>query len=336
MSAITYQLPSLEQQQTATSDIIPDIYNHMRLPLVDVTVVYSSGPWGVMINQCVKIAGYVYEEQYFEPVVDIDIRLFTKRSLLTLHTMLDGNIKVRQEGVCGIHLKEGKLRLHYLPSAGRYTMTLQGGKKYHYFYIIPPLSVLKRFAVDYAPLNSSIEAIRSHSLIHQMLQIKHFTIAEYSELSKMKTSTLRGKALNIYYGNRISDIILLYLEQLDQPISRETFLANLYGEEIDALILRIDTAPEEIFTVTELADKIGISEHILETAFKLKRGTTLLLYVQQQRLKIAKQLLGGTSESVACIALSVGYADQSYFSKLFKRQTGSTPSNYRKDNLTIL
>jgi transcriptional regulator GlxA family with amidase domain len=165
-----------------------------------------------------------------------------------------------------------------------------------------------------------------------MLQVKHFTIAEYSELTKIKTSALRGKALNIYYSNRISDIILLYLEQLDMPISRETYLADLYGQEIDSLILRIETTPEEIFTVSELADKIGVSEHILETAFKLKRGTTLLLYVQQQRLKIAKQLLGGTSDTVACIALSVGYADQSYFSKLFKRQTGSTPSDYRKDN----
>src|SRR6186713_1454310 len=110
MSVISYQFPPLEQQQTATSDIIPEIYNHMRIPFTDATVIYNSGPWGIMINQCVKVGGYTYEEQYFEPVIDIDVQLFTKRSLLALHCILDGNIKVRQEGICGTHLKEGKLR----------------------------------------------------------------------------------------------------------------------------------------------------------------------------------------------------------------------------------
>jgi AraC-like DNA-binding protein len=336
MSAITYQLPPLEQQQTATSDIIPEEYAHIRLPFTNATVIHHSGPWGVMINQCVKVAGHIYEEQYFELLADTDIQLFTKRSLLALHCMLDGNIKVRQEGICGIHLKEGKLRLHYIPVATRYTMTLLAGKKYHYFYIIPAPHFLEGFTEEYAPLRLPIEAMRTRSIDHQVLQVKRFTIAEYSELTKMKTSMLRGKALTSYYCNRICDIILLYLEQLDMPVSRETYLANLYGQEIDELILRIETSPEEIFTVSQLADKIGISEHILETAFKLKRGTTLLLYVQQQRLKVAKQLLGGTADTVACIALSVGYADQSYFSRLFKRETGSTPSDYRKDNPPII
>jgi AraC-like DNA-binding protein len=336
MSAITYQLSPLQQQQTATSAIIPESYDHIRLPFTDATVVYSSGPWGIMINQRIKIAGHVYEEQYFEPLADMEVSLFAKRSFLALHCMLYGNIKIREDSICGIHLKEGKLCLHYMPASGRYSMTLLAGKKYRYFYIIPDFHFLEGFAADYIPLRLSITAIRSHATVHQMLPVKHFTIAEHGELTRMKNSILRGKARMVYYSNRLSDIILLYLEQLDMPVSREAFLADLYSKEIDALIMRIETYPEEIFTVSELADNIGVSEHILETAFKLKRGTTLLLYVQQQRLKVAKQLLGGTANTIACIALSVGYTDQSYFSKLFKRQTGSTPSDYRKDNSTTI
>jgi AraC-like DNA-binding protein len=332
MSAIIYQLSPLQQQQTATSDIIPESHYHIRFPFSNAAVIYNSGPWGIMINQWIEIAGHIYEEQYFEPLTDIDVHFFARRSALALHCMLFGNLKIRQDNLCGIHLKEGKLCLHYIPAVGRYSMTLLAGKKYRYFYIIPDFYFLEKLAGDYAPLDVAVRAIQSHTVVHHMLPVKRFSIAEHSELTKIKNSQLRGKALMAYYNNRITDIILLYLEQLDRPISRETFLADLYGKEIDALIMRIETSPEEIFPVSELADKIGVSEHILETAFKLKRGTTLLLYVQQQRLKVAKQLLGGTSDTVACIALTVGYADQSYFSKLFKRETGSTPSDYRKDN----
>jgi len=163
-----------------------------------------------------------------------------------------------------------------------------------------------------------------------MLPVRRFSIPEHNELNKMKNSLLRGEAGIIYYSNRVTDIILSYLGQLDMPVSREAFLVDLYKKEIDALIVRIDASPEEIFPITELAFKMGISEHILETAFKLKCGTTLLLYVQQQRLKMARHLLCQTDNSISGIALTVGYADHSYFSRLFKRETGITPTDYRK------
>jgi AraC-like DNA-binding protein len=329
MSTITYQLSPLLQQQTATSVNLPIRYNHIKLPFANTSITYSSGPWGVMINQQVDISGHIYEEQYFEPQSDVEVLFMAPKALLALQCMLLGDIKTN----CGIHLKEGKLCLHYMPAGTKYSMTLLAGKKYQCFYIIPKLHFLEEFTGDYAPLHIFIEAINLKDALHQMLPVRRFSIAEHGELNKMKNSLLRGKAGIIYYGNRITDIILLYLEQLDMPVSREVFLMDLYEKEIDALIVRIDASPEEIFPITELAFKIGISEHILETAFKLKRGMTLLLYVQQQRLKMARHLLGQTNDSVSGIALNVGYADQSYFSKLFKRETGSTPSDYRKSFL---
>lgn len=329
MSAITYLLSPLLQQQTAISVNLPVQYDHIKLPFANTLVTYSSGPWGVMINQQADIAGHIYEEQYFEPKSDVEVLFVAPKALLALQCMLLGNVKTS----CGIHLKEGKLCLHYMPAGSKYAITLLAGKKYLCFYIIPKLHFLEEFTGDYTPLHVFIQAINLKGALHQMLPVRRFSITEHSELYKMKNSLLRGKAGIIYYSNRITDIILLYLEQLDMPVSREVFLADLYEKEIDALIVRIDTSPEEIFPITELAFKIGISEHILETAFKLKRGTTLLLYVQRQRLKMARYLLGQTNDSVSGIALTVGYADQSYFSKLFKRETGSTPSDYRKSIL---
>lgn len=332
MSRITYQLSPHLHHQTATSDTVPDKYAYIKLPFADTNLTYDSGPWGMMINQWANIADHIYEEQYFEPLEDIEVFIVTNEPFLALHCMLDGNLKVRHPISNDINLKKGKLCLHYVPATEGCSMLLLAGQKYHYFYIVPDIHFLELLINDYEPLQSSIQAIASHAQEHRMLAIKRLSLAAHAELNKMRTSMLRGEALITYHSNRISDIILLYLEQLDLPVSREIFLAGLYEKEIDALIVRIDTSPEEMFLVSELALRIGVSKHTLETAFKLKRGTTLLLYVQQQRIRMAKQLLGATVEAIAGIALKVGYADQSYFTRLFKRETGSTPSDYRKDN----
>lgn len=336
MSRITYQLSPHLHHQTATSDIVPEKYAYIKLPFADTNLKCDSGPWGMMINQWANIAGHIYEEQYFELLKDIEVSIVTNEPFLALHCMLDGNLKVRHPLSNDINLKKGKLCLHYVPATEGCSMTLMAGEKYHYFYIVPDIHFLTSLINDYEPLQSSIQAIRSNAPEHRMLAIKRLSLPEHAELTKMKTSMLRGEALITYHRNRISDIILLYLEQLDLPMSRETFLAGLYEKEIDALMVRIETCPEEMFPVSELALGIGISKHTLETAFKLKRGTTLLLYVQQQRIRVAKQLLGTTEEAIAGIALKVGYADQSYFTRLFKRETGSTPSDYRRDNSTAI
>ena len=335
MSRITYQLSPHLHHQTATSDTVPDKYTYIKLPFADANLTYDSGPWGTMINQWANIADHIYEEQYFEPLEDMEVFIVTNEPFLALHCMLDGNLNVRHPLSNNINLKKGRLCLHYVPATEGCSMTLLAGEKYHYFYIVPDIHFLALMTNDYEPLQSSIQAIRSNAPEHKMLAIKRLSVSEHAELTKMKTSMLRGEALITYHSNRISDLILLYLEQLDLPVSREVFLAGLYEKEIDALMVRIETNPEEMFPVSELALQIGISNHTLETAFKLRRGTTLLLYVQQQRIRMAKQLLSTTGEAIAGIALKVGYADQSYFARLFKRETGSTPSDYRKDNSTI-
>ena len=53
-------------------------------------------------------------------------------------------------------------------------------------------------------------------------------------------------------------------------------------------------------------------------------------YLMHVRLEQAKRLLEGSDIRIADVAAQVGYADQFYFSRLFKRATGITPSDYRR------
>ena len=64
--------------------------------------------------------------------------------------------------------------------------------------------------------------------------------------------------------------------------------------------------------------------------FKAVTGKSLKEYVAYIRVEKAKELLYNTNLSVKEIAESVGYSDQNYFSRIFKKYSGESPLGYRK------
>lgn len=56
-------------------------------------------------------------------------------------------------------------------------------------------------------------------------------------------------------------------------------------------------------------------------------------FIKTQRITLSKELLINTDLSIKAIAEKVGYSDISYFSKVFKRQVGCSPLQYRKREL---
>lgn len=59
-------------------------------------------------------------------------------------------------------------------------------------------------------------------------------------------------------------------------------------------------------------------------------GQSFSEYCISVRMKEAQLLLKNTDDSIQSIAFSVGYHDEKYFSRLFKKVTGLSPSEYRK------
>ena len=66
--------------------------------------------------------------------------------------------------------------------------------------------------------------------------------------------------------------------------------------------------------------------------FKKETGMSFMHYVIQKRMTEAKRLLLNSSMPVGAIAAQVGYDNYSYFSRLFKRNVGITPAEYRRNN----
>jgi len=83
------------------------------------------------------------------------------------------------------------------------------------------------------------------------------------------------------------------------------------------------------FDYDELAGDHGMSRRTLERRFKTATGDTPLIYQQRVRVEAAKRMLEGDDLSFDEITWRVGYEDSSAFRKIFSRQTGLRPREYR-------
>ncbi len=79
----------------------------------------------------------------------------------------------------------------------------------------------------------------------------------------------------------------------------------------------------------DVAKAVNMSSSRFSTVFSQQNGQTFTEYLVTLRLKKAKELLRNTSERSSQIAGEVGYNDAHYFSYIFKKNTGMTPSDYR-------
>ena len=82
--------------------------------------------------------------------------------------------------------------------------------------------------------------------------------------------------------------------------------------------------------IASYAEEIGISENYLSRLVKRDTGRSVGAWIDIVRIQRSKHLLATTHQPIIDIAASVGIEDQSYFSRLFKKETGLTPSNYRR------
>jgi transcriptional regulator GlxA family with amidase domain len=79
-----------------------------------------------------------------------------------------------------------------------------------------------------------------------------------------------------------------------------------------------------------LVERSGLTARTFKRRFRAATGYSPVEYVQILRVEEAKQLLESTDQPTDEVALAVGYQDQAFFRRLFKRRTGITPARYRQ------
>lgn len=120
-----------------------------------------------------------------------------------------------------------------------------------------------------------------------------------------------------------------------------TYLSRLYTQQFpstapsaDRLLLRhyqvkIEECFREQHEVSAYAAMLNISAGYLSEVVKAQSGKPAIAHIQERVVLEARRLLFHTHQSVKEIAFELGFADASYFSRFFKRETGLTPAEFR-------
>ena len=161
------------------------------------------------------------------------------------------------------------------------------------------------------------------------------------------------KAGNIYCAgsvNSVRDVMLHFIEnyfsqhiadQVSRHFTHEikrsytsSFLKNSpqnYHDDENIIEIQewMHTCYNDEITLEIISDKFGTSIRSLNRRFKQASGKSPIQYLQQIRIENAQELLKTSNLSIAEVAYSVGYPDNSYFSSLFRKAISVSPKEYR-------
>lgn len=89
---------------------------------------------------------------------------------------------------------------------------------------------------------------------------------------------------------------------------------------------------QETIYVEEIAEQVHLNAQYLMRLFKKETGMSILEFITNERMKLAKELLVKTDFAINRVADCVGYGNYSYFTRIFKRCTQVSPKVYRQQH----
>lgn len=116
----------------------------------------------------------------------------------------------------------------------------------------------------------------------------------------------------------------------------ETFTENMFNNSrsknkdlMKKAITFISKNYANSLTLEYVASQVHLNPAYFSSLFKKESGFSFKEYLNMVRIEESKRLLTNTDYTIVDIAIAVGFEDQSYFSKVFKKYTGVTPKQFR-------
>jgi len=125
----------------------------------------------------------------------------------------------------------------------------------------------------------------------------------------------------------LREIFILLHRQLNSSTRMENYML---AEEIDKAMLYFNKHYNADISIEDFSASIGMSTSWFIRNFKQYTGQTPMQYILAIRIANAENLLENTDYNLTEISRIIGYENPLYFSRIFKKQKGLSPSEYRK------
>lgn len=159
--------------------------------------------------------------------------------------------------------------------------------------------------------------------------------AEYDNIPTLLIFKNRNKLLSPADYIETKGILTVLLSRFIQSAKKQDQETKFARNYISKSIRYIHLNLHEPLSVNLLADNVHLNPDYYSRLFSNVMGIRPVKYIQLRRIERAQLLLATTSYSLEEIAQKVGFNNRSYFTRLFKHITGSSPGAYRKIMWTI-
>jgi len=137
----------------------------------------------------------------------------------------------------------------------------------------------------------------------------------------------------LFLESKIQELLSLQLEQSQNPKPTLGYRTNPENIEKIKDAMEFVTANLDIrISLEDLAKKVGTNTFTLKQGFKEVYGISVFAYWNNSRMKKAKSLLRESVLSIGEISDTLGFKNQHYFSTAFKKEFGTTPSQFRNSS----
>lgn len=96
-------------------------------------------------------------------------------------------------------------------------------------------------------------------------------------------------------------------------------------------VIYIDNNFFEELTLSSLSNKFNVESSYFSKMFRQETGSNMMLYIAQKRIDKAKEYMIDSKINLTEIAFMVGYDDYTYFNRVFRKMTGTSPRDYRNE-----
>lgn len=235
-----------------------------------------------------------------------------------LHLIRGGEVKVRHGSAKALHITEPSLLLYPRPMTHRFVTDRQRG-------------------ADFVCAHVSFEAGKANPIAAALPAFVCLPLDRLQSCQPLLQS-LFAEASADNCGrqamlDRLFEVVLIHIlrELMVQGQVQAGLLAGMAHERLRKALVAMHEAPQQEWTLEDLADRAGMSRTVFATSFRDTLGCTPGSYLQRWRIGLAQKLLR-QGQALKFIAAEVGYGSEAALSRAFSSHTGMSPREWRKVN----
>lgn len=146
----------------------------------------------------------------------------------------------------------------------------------------------------------------------------------------------QGKCLSQIMKINNSEQLFLWLEERILKVCKSLYKNEKRNHDVVKMAREfIEMNYAKDIDLEEISSYLQISPYYFSKLFKKKTGKNFIEYLTQIRLEHAKLLLTNSCKSMKEICMEVGYGDANYFSRLFKKNVGISPTEYKMEKCGV-